>query len=173
MHHFDGTNILTDAQHCFRKRRSCDTQLILAVQDLANSLDDRTQSDVILLDFSKAFDKVPHARLLYKLTHYGISGTTQNWINDFLKNRTQRFVLEGSSSDVTVVTSGVPQGSILGPTYSPHRHSRARPLCAYFHTFSMLRTRLLVFEFHAFSNVCNQTGRSTYMILPVWYYSSD
>ena len=58
-------------------------------------------------------------------------------------------------------------------TYSPHRHSRARPLCAYFHTFSMLRTRLLVFEFHAFSNVCNQTGRSTYMILPVWYYSSD
>ena len=115
MHHFDGTNILTDAQNGFRKRRSCDTQLILAVQDLAKSLDDRTQSDVFLLDFSKAFDKVPHARLLYKLTYYGITGTTHNWINDFLKHRTQRVVLEGSSSDVTAVTSGVPQGSVIGP----------------------------------------------------------
>ena len=85
MHHLDWTNNLTDAQHGFRKRRSCDTQLILAVQDLAKSLDDRTQSDVILLDFSKTFDKVPHARLLYKLTYYGITGTTHNWINDFLK----------------------------------------------------------------------------------------
>ena len=88
MHHLDGTNILTDAQHGFSKRRSCDTQklLILAVKDLAKSLDDRTQSDVILLDFSKAFDKVPHARLLCMLTYYGITGTTHNWINDFLKN---------------------------------------------------------------------------------------
>ena len=115
MHHLDGTNILTDAQHGFRKRRSCDTQLILAVQDLAKSLHDRTQSDVILLDFSKAFDKVPHARLLYKLTYYGITGTTHNWINDFLRKQTQRVVLEGSSSDVTAVTSGVPQGSVLDP----------------------------------------------------------
>ena len=67
------------------------------------------------MDFSKAFDKVPHARLLYKLTYYGITGTTHNWINDFLRKRTQRVVLEGSSSDVTAVTSGVPQGSVLGP----------------------------------------------------------
>ena len=67
----------------------------------------------------------------------------------------------------------IPRARPTQLTYSLHRHSRARPLCAYFHTFSMLRTRLLVFEFHAFSNVCNQTGRSTYMILPVWYYSSD
>ena len=73
------------------------------------------KSDVILLDFSKAFDKVPHARLLYKLTYYGITGTTHNWINDFLRKRTQRVVLEGSSSDVTAITSGVPQGSVLGP----------------------------------------------------------
>ena len=76
MHHLDGTNILTDAQHGFRKRRSCDTQLILAVQNLAKNIDDRTQRDVNLLEFSEAFDKVPHARLLYKLTYYGITGSS-------------------------------------------------------------------------------------------------
>ena len=58
--HLDKFNILTDAQHGFRKRRSCETQLILTVQDLAGNLDNRMQTDVILLDFSKAFDKVPH-----------------------------------------------------------------------------------------------------------------
>ena len=70
MKHLDSHNILTDAQHGFRKRRSCETQLIQTVQDLARNIDSAGQTDVILLDFSKAFDKVPHQRLLTKLQFY-------------------------------------------------------------------------------------------------------
>ena len=61
----------------------------------------------------------------------------------------------------------------LHVTYSLHRHSRARPFCCVFDTLSPLRTLLLFFQFHAFSDVCKQTGGSIYMILPVCYYSSD
>ena len=80
LRHCDKYNILTDAQHGFRKRRSCETQLILTVQDLVKNLDSKGQTDIILLDFSKAFDKVPHQRLLHKLHHYGITGTPHAWI---------------------------------------------------------------------------------------------
>ena len=66
LRYLDVHKILHDAQHGFRKRRSCKSQLILAVQDLAKNIDNRSQIDLILLDFSKAFDKVPHTRLLYK-----------------------------------------------------------------------------------------------------------
>jgi hypothetical protein len=65
--HLDRNSIIGDAQHGFRKRRSCETQLILTIDDLAAELDKTGQTDMILLDFSKAFDKVPHQRLLIKL----------------------------------------------------------------------------------------------------------
>ena len=78
-------------------------------------MDNKTQIDAILLDFAKAFDKVPHLRLLSKLTSYGITGNTQNGINYFLSNRKQRVSVNGALSDITDVTSGVPQGSVLGP----------------------------------------------------------
>ena len=104
-----------DAQHGFRKHRSTETQLIQLIDNLAHNIDNRIQTDAILLDFQKAFDKVPHHRLLYKLKYYGISPQALNWVHSFLTNRTQQVLLEGNMSSSINVTSGVPQGSVLGP----------------------------------------------------------
>ena len=79
-------------------------------------MNNRTQVDIGILDFSKAFDKVAHSRLVQKLEFYGIRGKPLQWINSFLSNRTQQVVVEGSYSTPCKVTSGVPQGSVLGPT---------------------------------------------------------
>ena len=115
MQHLDKHNILHDAQHGFRKHRSTETQLIQLIDNLAHNIDNRIQTDAILLDFQKAFDKVPHQRLLYKLAYYGISPQAHNWVQSFLTNRTQQVLLEGNMSSPINVTSGVPQGSVLGP----------------------------------------------------------
>ena len=114
MQHLDKHNILHDAQHGFRKHRSTETQLIQLIDNLAHNIDNRIQTDAILLDFQKAFDKVPHQRLLYKLAYYGISPQAHNWVQSFLTNRTQQVLLEGNMSSPINVTSGVPQGSVLG-----------------------------------------------------------
>ena len=67
-----------------------------------------------ILDFTKAFDKVPHKRLIHQLNYYGISGSIATWIETFLIGRTQQVVVNGATSSSTVVTSGVPQGTVLG-----------------------------------------------------------
>jgi hypothetical protein len=115
MNHLSQNNLLSNNQHGFRARRSCETQLITTVQELAKNMSSGKQIDAILLDFSKAFDKVPYRRLLKKLDHYGIRGTTLKWIQDFLIRRTQQVLLDGTHSSTCDVDSGVPQVTVLGP----------------------------------------------------------
>jgi len=111
--HMDKLGLLTDSQHGFRKRRSTETQLILSFDDLAKSIEVGEQVDCILKDFSKAFDKVPHNRLLMKLQRYGIRDHLHDCITSFLLGRTQCVVLHGQSSAATTLSSGVPQGTVL------------------------------------------------------------
>ena len=85
------------------------------MNDFAKALNSREQIDALFLDFSKAFDKVPHERLCHKLSHYGINGHLLDWIKSFLTDRTQSVVTHGESSCPSTVLSGVPQGTVLAP----------------------------------------------------------
>ena len=83
---------------------------------LTNLLSKKMYADLVFLDFSKAFDKVHHPSLVYKLSQYGITGNLIKWICSFLTNRRQRVIMGDEMSDWVQVSSGVPQGSVLGPT---------------------------------------------------------
>ena len=113
--HLESHDILTDKQHGFRSGHSCESQLLITAHDLIQNFDQNLQTDVVILDFSKAFDTVPHDRLLSKLEHYGIDKQINTWISEFLHNRTQSVLVNGETSNPVSVDSGVPQGSVLGP----------------------------------------------------------
>ena len=115
MSHLEEFKILSDIQHGFRKSHSCETQLLITLEDLARNLDHGKQSVIILLDFAKAFDTVPHQRLLLKLNHYGVQGTINKWIQAWLCYREQSVLVEGDKSAPVSVMSGVQQGTVLGP----------------------------------------------------------
>ena len=115
MHHFSEHQVLTDRQHGFRSKHSCESQLILTIDDLAKSLDMNVPVDMIIMDFSKAFDCVPHKRLLHKMENYSVRGRTHTWITNFLTKHKQRVVVDGDHSQWVQVRSGIPQGTVLGP----------------------------------------------------------
>ena len=81
--------------------------------NLTTSLEAGNQLDVVVLDFSKAFDRVPHKRLCMKLEYYGIHELALYWLENFLSDRTQQVILDGCCSDILPVTSGIPQGTVL------------------------------------------------------------
>ena len=107
-------------QHGFQESASCVTQLLECSNDWTKLYDRKSPTDIVYLDFAKAFDSVPHKRLILKLKLAGIRGKVLRWIEGFLSGRRQRVVLRNGSSHWRQFSNGVPQGSILGPLLFSH-----------------------------------------------------
>lgn len=116
MTHMDRNNLFTPHQHGFREKRSCVTQLLEVIEVWTDILERGSNVDCVYLDFAKAFDTVPFKRLLLKLQAYGIRGKVYHWIENFLSSRSQQVKVGTQCSDWAEVKSGIPQGSVLGPT---------------------------------------------------------
>ena len=103
-----------EGQHGFRPGYSCESQVITVYQDIADVLDNGDRIDAIIVDFSKAFELVPHGRMLVKIANSGVDARVVAWMREFLLGRMQRVRVRGELSEVRL-TSGVPEGIVLGP----------------------------------------------------------
>ena len=114
--HMESNKLYSDSQHGFRRGRSCQTQLLETITDIAKMKDSNESFDIIYLDFRKAFDSVPYERIISKLNACRINPTLTRSIKSFLSHRSQIVIVNSQASNISAVTKGIPQGSILGPT---------------------------------------------------------
>ena len=118
MTHLNTNNLLVDSHFRFRQNRCCILQLLKVADEQSREIDKNKQIDCVNLDFQKAFDTVPHRRLIKKFESFGICGNILNWISNFLSYRKQRVVLDRTFSEwKAVIISGIPPGSDSGPVF--------------------------------------------------------